>query len=87
MTSKTGLRAFAAGTAKRAESATGSGMPQAAALGRRRGTKATVALTVRLNRTQWERLHQLALSEGTSLQHLVMRGLGDLFRNKGLPTL
>lgn len=52
---------------------------------RTRGKGETVAITVRLSHTQWERLHQLALSEGISLQELTIRGYAKLFREKGLP--
>ena len=57
--------------------------PQTA--GRRRGQGATVALTVRISRPDWERLHQLAVSEGVSLQELAVRGLSQVFAAKGLP--
>jgi hypothetical protein len=53
--------------------------------GRRRGQGTTVALTVRLSRSDWERLHQLAVSEGVSLQELAVRGLSQVFVAKGLP--
>ena len=53
--------------------------------GRRRGQGATVALTVRISRSDWERLHQLAVSEGVSLQELAVRGLSQVFAAKGLP--
>lgn len=52
---------------------------------RKRGKGEIVALTVRLSRADWERLHQLALSEGTSLQQLALRGFSKLFAEKGLP--
>jgi hypothetical protein len=52
---------------------------------RRRGQGATVALTVRISRPDWERLHQLAVSEGVSLQELAVRGLSQVFAAKGLP--
>ena len=52
---------------------------------RGRGKSDVVALTVRLSRTDWERLHQLALAEGTSIQQLALRGFSKLFAEKGLP--
>jgi hypothetical protein len=55
------------------------------AAGRRRGQGETVALTVRLPRAEWERLHQLAVSEGTSIQQLAVQGLSRVFKAKGLP--
>src|SRR5271155_2374790 len=59
--------------------ARGQGLPEA----RRRGQGATVALSVRLARDDWERLHQLAVAEGVSLQALIMRGLSQVFTSKG----
>lgn len=52
---------------------------------RRRGQGETVALTVRVTRSDWERLHGLALSEGGSIQELATRGLSLIFAEKGLP--
>ncbi len=54
---------------------------------RTRGKGATVAITVRLKREQWERLHDFATHEGASLQGLVVRGLNGLLKDKGLPPL
>lgn len=54
---------------------------------RTRAKNASVALTVRLTRQQWERLHQLALADGVSLQQLIVLSLGSLFRSRGLPEL
>lgn len=53
--------------------------------GRKRGQGATVALSVRLPRADWERLHQLAVAEGVSLQEIIVRGLSQVFTSKGLP--
>jgi|SRR5690625_1359478 len=52
---------------------------------RKRGKGDVVALTVRLSRADWERLHQLALAEGTSIQQLALSGFSKLFAEKGLP--
>jgi hypothetical protein len=52
---------------------------------RRRGKHEIVAMTVRLPRSNWEKLHALALSEGVSLQMLAVRGLNRVFKEKGLP--
>ena len=52
---------------------------------RRRGKGEVVALTVRLTRAEWERVHQLAVSEGTSIQQLALKGLSKVFAEKGLP--
>lgn len=54
---------------------------------RQRAKKEVVALTVRLQRSEWERLHQLAVSEGMSIQSLAVRGLNRVFTEKGLPKL
>jgi hypothetical protein len=51
---------------------------------RRRGKHEIVAMTIRVPRAGWERLHTLALSEGVSLQSLVLRGLNRVFAEKGL---
>lgn len=52
---------------------------------RQRGKSDLVALTVRLPRGEWERLHQLAVAEGTSIQRLAVKGLSRVFEEKGLP--
>jgi hypothetical protein len=54
---------------------------------RGRGKGEVVALTVRLPRADWERLHQLAVSEGVSIQSLAVSGLSKVFTEKGLPPL
>jgi hypothetical protein len=54
---------------------------------RERGKKETVALTVRLPRADWERVHRLAVSEGVSIQTLAVRGLSLVFKEKGLPPI
>jgi len=58
---------------------------EGAPAGRRRGQGTTVALSVRLARADWERLHQLAVAEGVSLQEIMVRGLSQVFTSKGLP--
>ena len=60
---------------------------QDSTVGRQRAKKEIVALTVRLQRSEWERLHQLAVSEGLSIQSLAVRGLNRVFTEKGLPKL
>jgi hypothetical protein len=60
---------------------------QPLAAARSRGKGATVAITVRLKREQWERLHDFALHEGDSLQGLALRGLNGLLKERGLPPL
>ncbi len=51
------------------------------------GEGALVALTVRLTRPQWERIHQLAVSEGVSIQQLAVRGLSHVLNERGLAEL
>jgi hypothetical protein len=55
--------------------------------GRKRAQGATVALTVRIPRSDWARLHQLAVAEGTSLQTLALAGLSKVFADHGLPPI
>lgn len=55
-----------------------------AAGARRRGKKDTVALSLRVNRKQWERLHHLALHEGTSINALAIAALSAMFEARGL---
>jgi hypothetical protein len=52
-----------------------------------RGQGESVSLTVRLHRADWERVHQLAVAEGTSIQQLATYGLSKVFAEKGLPAL
>lgn len=52
---------------------------------RERGKGDKVALTVRFDRADWERIHQLAVSEGASIKTLIIRGLSKVFSEKGLP--
>lgn len=52
---------------------------------RRRGTHQIVALSVRLPRAGWERLHQLAISEGESIQTLTVQGIEQDFCGEGPP--
>ncbi len=54
---------------------------------RRRAAGETVALTVRLTRDDWARLHALAVSEGSSLQALALAGLSRVMAEHGLPPM
>lgn len=81
----TGLAAFARKPMK--DQSTDDFPHQAMPVARTRGKAESVALTVRLTRQQWERVHQLALAEGISLQQLIVSGLAVVFRNKGLPDI
>ena len=46
---------------------------------------ATVALSVRLARADWERLHQLPVAQGVSLQEIMVRGLSQDSRLRACP--
>ena len=46
-----------------------------------------VPITVRLDKTQWRRVKELALDEGSSVQELAVRGLSRLLEEKGLDPL
>jgi predicted HicB family RNase H-like nuclease len=54
---------------------------------RKRAQGDTVALTVRIPRAEWARLHQLAVAEGVSLQTLAIAGLSKVFAEHGLPPI
>jgi hypothetical protein len=51
---------------------------------RKRGQGDVVALTVRLSRGQWERMHTLAVQESVSLQELAIDAIADKFAKRGL---
>ena len=88
MSSKpTGLAAFTRRSVATAPIAASEEAATPSSVDRQRCKKELVALTVRLHRTEWERLHQLAVSEGTSIQSLAVRGLSRMFSEKGLPQL
>lgn len=77
----TGLAAFT-GSKVPAETAS-----EAAAGARKRGEGETVALTVRVSRADWARLHQLAVARGVSLQAIAISGLSAELAKDGLPAL
>ena len=52
---------------------------------RARGQKPLVAMTFRLSRQDWERLHLLALPDGVSINTLTLRGRSRLLEERGLP--
>jgi len=54
---------------------------------RKRGTGDVVSLTLRLPRSDWQRVHQLAVAESTSIQQLAVDGLSKIFADRGLPPL
>lgn len=45
--------------------------------------KDTVALTLRLPETEWERLSRLALTERSSIQKLMVEALNLLYEDRG----
>jgi hypothetical protein len=47
----------------------------------------TVALTVRVSKADWARLHQLAIARGETLQTLTIMGFSRLFEAEGLPPM
>jgi len=63
------------------------GQPRGPKKPRRRAQGETVALTVRVPRAEWARLHQLAVAEGVSLQALALDGLSRVFEEHGLPPI
>lgn len=84
MTTKpTGLAAFTRNRGAQAP------LPEAPApkTGRKRAQGETVALTVRVPRAEWARLHQLAVAEGVSLQSLALTGFSKVFAEHGLPPI
>lgn len=81
-TKPTGLAAFT--TKGKPEQPTA---PAGAQGTRKRAQGETVALTVRLPRADWARLHQLAVSEGVSLQTLAIRGFDKVLSDHGLPPI
>lgn len=52
---------------------------------KQRGTSERTRITVRLHREDWERLHQLAVLESTSMQQLALDGLSREMIRRGMP--
>jgi len=52
---------------------------------RSRAQKSVVAMSFRISRHDWERLHQLAIADGVSINTLTLLGLSKLFEERGLP--
>lgn len=52
-----------------------------------RGKNKRVGVAVRLNHEDWYRATELALREHTSLQQLLVAGLSELMKQRGLPPL
>lgn len=80
---RTGLAAFT----RNRGTGTAEGSDDKPATARKRAQGETVALTVRLPRAEWARLHQLAVAEGVSLQTLAIMGLSKVFAEHGLPPM
>jgi hypothetical protein len=53
----------------------------------RRGSQERPTVPFRMSRRTWERVHQLALSEGLSIQRLLFDELARGFARRGLPPL
>lgn len=58
-----------------------------AAKGKKRGMNSRVGIAVRLGHEDWYRLHDLAVREHNSLQGLIVAGLDELMKQRGLPPL
>lgn len=56
-------------------------------LRRKRGGGETVALTVKVKRTDWQRLRQLADAEGTTIQAIAEAGFSAVLAKHGLPPI
>ncbi|NKB84778.1 hypothetical protein HED51_23625 [Ochrobactrum grignonense] len=52
-----------------------------------RGRGETVALTVKVRRSDWQRLRQLADAEGTTIQAMAEAGLSAVLAQHGLPPI
>jgi hypothetical protein len=54
---------------------------------RKRGGGEVVALTVKVRRSDWQRLRQLADAEGTTIQAMAEAGFSAVLAQHGLPPL
>jgi hypothetical protein len=83
---KTGLAAFTQAKARESTPSisTPPSDPPKSARVRTRAKGETVALTVRLSREQWQKLHEFAAFEGTSLQELALEGFALVLQERGL---
>jgi hypothetical protein len=54
---------------------------------RGRGKGSVVCMSFRMERSDWRRIHDMALDEGLSMQELVFKGVAGIFKEKGLPPL
>lgn len=91
MAKKTGLAAFT--RPKVAEQSSGAADEalhlaiEVPAPRRKRGGGGTVALTVKVRRSDWQRLRQLADAEGTTIQAMAEAGLSAVLAQHGLPPI
>jgi hypothetical protein len=91
MAKKTGLAAFT--RPKVAEQSSGAADEalhlaiEVPAPRRKRGGGETVALTVKVRRSDWQRLRQLADAEGTTIQAMAEAGLSAVLAQHGLPPI
>ncbi|KAB2788964.1 hypothetical protein F9L06_25940 [Brucella anthropi] len=90
-TKKTGLAAF---TRSKGTESTGDTMTETARASveiptprRKRGGGETVALTVKVRRSDWQRLRQLADAEGTTIQAMAEAGFSAVLGEHGLPPI
>jgi hypothetical protein len=90
-TKKTGLAAF---TRPKATENAGDTMTETARPSveiptprRKRGGGETVALTVKVRRSDWQRLRQLADAEGTTIQAMAEAGFSAVLGEHGLPPI
>lgn len=54
---------------------------------RRRGQGNRVRLTLYLTPGEWQRMHEVGMAAGVSLNHLMIEGLNEVFRSRGLSIL
>ena len=91
MAKKTGLAAFTRPkAAEQSSGATDEALHLAIevpAPRRKRGGGETVALTVKVRRSDWQRLRQLADAEGTTIQAMAEAGLSAVLAQHGLPPI
>lgn len=82
-TSKSSLTRF---SVKPTHTSAGQGDSPAITAGTR-GKGKKVGIAVRLSQEDWYRASEFALRQHTSLQRLLVAGLSELMRQKGLPPL
>jgi len=89
----TGLAAFTRPKVTETENAGGASAEierpaaEAPAPRRKRGGGEVVALTVKVRRSDWQRLRQLADAEGTTIQAMAEEGFSAVLGQHGLPPI